>query len=568
MTTGGFSIARLHRREGTGVPAPERHRIRRIAGLAAGAALLSATLTACSSSTSADSTSTSAAASTAAVTGNACPYAVDASTADFYPIQPSFSAGYTASGQKLNSTTASWAYVVTGDFPYSNWMAWYLYNTKGVPLYKFSDTDIKPASGSTNPTVDGNPVLATPRHYSITFMPATTPASVVSSMQAQGQNVALLPAVGSSPGVSIVSRSYWSFANDGLGNYDRFGYGGPTNTPFPTISAFLTNSSTGALTSTPVPNCGAQSQLPQKAWYNRQTQKPVVTFANTSPPGGSELADLPHFVFQTGAGSEGAGKEFPPSPVPDQVQFYRNVASTTPYADVDSAPPLGNPPDACGGYVMANLPNNVVSLVHVAQVPTFPDYSGATSSTLNNSSNDQVQFYSVVIYGAAKQLDALGTTHNSQIGNSQILKAPDGSTTVVLYPQSATSQQVSQIAAIAKANGWNLLKSGLQTGIAPNVLVVREKGQNKQWANALSANDVTQGAPCPQSTNSSLLLPQDPPTAAVTQSNGMGLTAPTGQNCSIAEFTAGTCLKNLETRMQQSGEQWSAQGGWPTQTNT
>ena len=102
---------------------------------------------------------------------------------------------------------------------------------------------------------------------------------------------------------------------------------------------------------------------------------------------------------------------------------------------------------------MANLPNNVVSLVHVAQVPTFPDYSGATSSTLNNSSNDQVQFYSVVIYGAAKQLDALGTTHNSQIGNSQILKAADGSATVVLYPQSATSQQVTQIAAIASPRG-------------------------------------------------------------------------------------------------------------------
>jgi hypothetical protein len=196
----------------------------------------------------------------------------------------------------LNSTTADWAYVITGDFPYSNWMAWYLYSTKGVPLYKFSDTDIKPAPGSTNPTVNGNPVLATPRHYSITFMPATTPASVVSSMQSQGQNVALLPEVGSSPGVSIVSRSYWSFANDGLGNYDRFGYGGPTNTPYPTITAFETDASTGALTTTPVPNCGAQSQLPQKAWYNHQTQKPIVTFANSSPPGGLDSTRVPYPV--------------------------------------------------------------------------------------------------------------------------------------------------------------------------------------------------------------------------------------------------------------------------------
>ncbi len=94
-----------------------------------------------------------------AVTGNECPMVVDASSADFYPIQPSFSAGYTAAGQKLNSDTADWAYVVEGDFPYSNWMAWYLYDTNGVPVYKVSDQDIIPDEGSTNPFVDGNPIL-------------------------------------------------------------------------------------------------------------------------------------------------------------------------------------------------------------------------------------------------------------------------------------------------------------------------------------------------------------------------------------------------------------------------
>ena len=62
-------------------------------------------------------------------------------------------------------------------------------------------------------------------------MPSDTPSSVVSSMQSEGKNVTLLPAASTTPGVSIVSRSYWSFANDGLGDYDRFGYGGPTDTP-------------------------------------------------------------------------------------------------------------------------------------------------------------------------------------------------------------------------------------------------------------------------------------------------------------------------------------------------
>ena len=239
------------------------------------------------------------------------------------------------------------------------------------------------------------------------------------------------------------------------------------------------------------------------------------------------------------------------------------AAANSPYADVQSAPAPGNPPDKCGGYVMANLPNDVVSLVHIPQVPTFPDYSGATASTVNESTNYQVQFYSVVVYGATKQLDAYGSNDNSQIGNRQFTVAADGSATVVLWPQSASSQQVDKIAAVAKANGWNLLKSGIQTAIAPNLLVVREKGQNKNWKNALSANSVTQGAPCPQSTNASLPLPQDPPSAQVTQFNGMGLSAPQGQNCTVEDFLSGACQTAFGKQLAKTGGKWSATSAVP-----
>ena len=128
----------------------------------------------------------------------------------------------------------------------------------------------------------------------------------------------------------------------------------------------------------------------------------------------------------------------------------------------------------------------------------------------------------MVIYGATKQLDAYGTLQNSQLGNRQIAKNDDGSATFVLYPQSATQEEIDRIAAVVSANGWNILRSGIQSAIAPNLLTIREKGQNKNWANALSANDVTQGAPCPQSAQPSLPLPEDPPSAAshATQRHG------------------------------------------------
>ncbi len=515
---------------------------------------------------SAEAASDGAASSVPAVSGNECPQVFDASQADFYPIQPSFSAGYTAAGQHLNSDTADWAYVVEGDFPYSNWMAWYLYSAKGVPLFKFSDTAITPDQGSTNPFVDGNPILAPERSYHIYFMPSSTPASVVTSMQDEGKNVALLPTSESTPDVVIVSRSYWPFSNDGLGDYDRFGYGGPTDTPSPTITAYLTDATTGELTDTPVEDCSAQSVLPEKVWYDADTKSPVITFVDAPVPTQQEISDLPHWLLQTGSVSGSMGAEFPPSPVAEEVQFYRNVAAHAPFADVQSAPAPGDPPDACGGYVMANLPNDVVSLVHIPKVPSFPDYSGATASTLNTSNGDDVQFYSIVIYGGTKQLDAFGTVKNSQIGNRQIKQNADGSATVVLYPNTATSEEIDRIDAVVTANGWNLLKSGVQTAVAPNLLVIREKGQNKNWKHALSANDVTQGAPCPQSTDPSLPLPQDPPSAQVTQFNGMGLTAPQGQNCTIDEFLSGACLEAFKDQLREDGSQWSASSAeGPTQ---
>ena len=76
--------------------------------------------------------------------------------------------------------------------------------------------------------------------------------------------------------------------------------------------------------------------------------------------------------------------------------------------------------------------------------------------------------------------------------------------------------------------------------------------------NALSTNSVTPGAPCPQTTNPSLPLPQDPPSAQVTQFNGMGLSAPQGQNCSVADFLSGACLQKFGKQLAKTGSTWSS----------
>ena len=135
------------------------------------------------------------------------------------------------------------------------------------------------------------------------------------------------------------------------------------------------------------------------------------------------------------------GRQKAPQPDPDAVSFFRNPVIAAPYADVESVPGYGTPPDACGGYVMANLRNNRVALVRVPKVPSYADYSGATADTLNTSDDDEVQFYSVVVYGAAKQIDAVGSPNNSQIGNTQIREDSGGGATVMVWPRNAPSRR-------------------------------------------------------------------------------------------------------------------------------
>jgi hypothetical protein len=101
-------------------------------------------------------------------------------------------------------------------------------------------------------------------------------------------------------------------------------------------------------------------------------------------------------------------------------------------------------------------------------VPSFPDYTGATADTVNESDDYNVQFYSVMIYGERKQLDALGTVDNSQIGNSQITVNDDGSATVVPWPESASQDQVAAIKEVWAYSAHNAGRRLLPRGRLPH----------------------------------------------------------------------------------------------------
>ena len=426
---------------------PTRRHAGWLAGVAAAAGLLIVMVLALAGPSSRAQARPHAGATRAAVTGNNCPTMVFEPDASLYPAQPSFHAGYDNLLQKFDDSTAKWGFVISGQFPYAQWMSWTVYNAKGVPTFTFSRTRTKPDSGSVNPFEAGMPLLAPLRAYHLYLMPATTPPNVIDSMKSQfgADNVATLPAfvptgANKNTGWGLVQRSYWSFAFNRTADWDRFGYGGPTHTPFPTIHAFHTNGA-GGLTGIPVKNCGAHSVLPKPTWYNPKTGKPILNAARVPRPA-SRIVNVPQFLLKNGAVVASSPPFAAPTPVPRYVQFFRPSYSQAPFADVSGSPPKGTPPDQCGGYVAADLPNNRLSLVHVPQLPSYPNYTGMDASTVRDDSKN-VDFWSIIAYGVNRQVFTyysdrrLRKLRNSELANQEVATT-DGSATFVIYPRART----------------------------------------------------------------------------------------------------------------------------------
>ena len=271
-----------------------------------------------------------------------------------------------------------------------------------------------------------------------------------------------------------------------LSSYDRFGYGGPTHTPFPTIHAFLTDPKTGALTDKPAGDCGAQSLFPHRTWFNPATGKPVITAALIPRPV-ARISNPPKFLLDNGFVVGSAPPWAPPTPESPvrAVLPQRDQPGAVCRRQPDPGEGEHRPTDA--GDMSAQTCRTTGcrwSMCH--ELPSFPNYTGATSSTLRNN-DDDVQFWSLIMYGVNRQVFTFGSPNplqalrNSELGNQEVLKNSDGSATFVIYPVSANLVQVARIAAIASANGWNILHGGVQTRAIPmNLLTLREKGMNQR----------------------------------------------------------------------------------------
>ena len=162
-------------------------------------------LTACTAPSDKPSTTSTktgtATTTTGAVTGNVCPQVLDASEADFYPIQPSFSAGYTVTGAEAGQQHRELGIRRRGRLP--------LLPVDGLVPVRHQGraaVQVLRLGHHTRRRLD-EPLRRRqqdPRHAAqlppLLDAARDPRASVVSSMQSEGKNVALLPASSTTPG--------------------------------------------------------------------------------------------------------------------------------------------------------------------------------------------------------------------------------------------------------------------------------------------------------------------------------------------------------------------------------
>ena len=367
------------------------------------------------------------------------------------------------------------------------------------------------------------------------------------------------------PGVSIVSRSYWSFGNDGLGDYDRFGYGGPTEHAVSDDHRVPHGRHHRRAHRHPGRRLRRAEPAAPEVWYDRANERADRSPSRTRPYRRSRSsATCPSSWCRPGSFSGTLGKEFPPSPVPNEVQFYRNVASNGAVRRRAVGTGEGQPAGRLRRVRDGEPPNDVVSLVHIPQVPSFPDYTGATAETLNQSRR---------LRGAVLQRGHLRGDqaarrlwHAAELADRQ---HPDRQERTTAAPRLCSTRSRPRRSRSTRSPRSSRPTAGTCSRAAsrppsPRTCCDPREGPEPNWENALSANDVTQGAPCPQSHNPSLPLPQIRPARShPAQRHGPHRTG--RRELQHRRVPVRRLPDRLPEPPEGAGQQWSATGDWPTQ---
>jgi hypothetical protein len=441
-----------------------------------------------------------------------------------------------------NVGAATTGYVVKADFSYAAWMSWTTYNltSNAPPFNVLSRTNIVPDPGNVNPYLPGQPTFAPKRAYTMLVLPEGTVGNTLPDGSALAPALTAIPnRIFRSTAVNsdLTERVYAAFPG-----YNQAGLQGPTNTKAPSV--YQTNLNTG------VREACSTNILPARF----QTPFDQVGVINNDPA--RIMAGLmPGLLPQ----ENGSRIYYPPKPDPRLVQFFRTSIAAAPAPDVPAWPASG-PGSKCTGYLAAKFNENQIALVRIPKPPGFFNTAKVTPNMVTPSPD--VSYYSFNTYGAS-----LGTYEDARyrtmsINSTNVKLDRTGGLTFVVWPREgplSRPRATAAIVALARANGWMVLRGNSDGFQYADSMFIRFKGTNSNYPYSFTANKATNGVPCyyDDPANADVPFENVPASYAATPAT-TGPATPQGVQCGLAEYVSGACLARLKAHIRSTGGSYYA----------
>jgi len=488
-----------------------------------------------------------------------------------FPLQPDPHASYTYVAPSNQAGKDGIAFLVQGDFVHSAWTSWMAYTGRARPFSVANfvnnppantNNPILPNAGSIDPFTDGQPMLGTPRKFTLLFYPNGYTGTMAATLAGvprtsiPSQNIKPYPTAGHGN-----SGKQWVLVNRDYVALPGYNPGGTTKRTFPTVTAV--DLATGKAV-----NCQKYNQIPDRL------QRPP-----TNPPDALNRGIVPiRIVLKNGSVFPGVDNapsngvsQFSPANPKGFVMFTRPPLA--PGVDVATVPP----PDNCAGYVASSLDTKVISLIRIPHIANYTNTTNVTrGSTYPNPVNPgqpwQASYESASVYGAKSGLYLPGNPNTMTLADAQFKADATGGSTFVVWPRTMGRVQRARVFAYAGSHRWAIIRGGTPGPLTGANMLLRLKASASDYYGSVSKVPCFYGTPSnPQNrgvpwSGVSIGTPAHPSQYVATAANmgeqtpnGVISAAPQGVTCrSLHNLTSGACLAALKNYIKRTGGSYYA----------
>jgi hypothetical protein len=460
--------------------------------------------------------------------------------------------GFLVQGQYIHGVWTSWMAYTGGAQPFS--VANFVNNS---PMNTINP--VAPNAGSIDPFREGQPMLGTPRNFTLLFKPAGYTGAMAASLAGvpaasiNPANIKDYPTIGHGN-----TGSFWILANRNYAAFPGYNPGGTTKSTFPTTTAV--NLATGR----PV-DCQKYNQIPDR--LQRLPTNPPNSLNHGTIPIRFALKNGTSFKFIGGLGG-GGGSQFPPPNPKGQIVFTRPPIG--PGADVPVVPPT----QSCAGYLGTASSTTQVELIRTPHIANYTNNEGVTSSTLypnpvNPRKPWEASYESYVQYGTSSGLYLPGNPNTTTVADAEFKPDSTDGSTILSWPRSMSRGDQRRVFRYANSQGWAIVRSGTAGRQTKANVLIRIKGSASNYTGNISGVPCFYGTPSnPQNTGAKWSTvpvgPGSPYVASIANMYvdtpaGRVSAAPQGVTCrSVRDLTSGRCLASLKSHLKATGASYNA----------